>query len=571
MNMPQWFSLRGQPSALPRADAPASVRLSGEASALEAAASVAGGLGPITARSLSELSSLHKPFIRDPFYRLRPAFSREAAELSLELANMAYTLELEPWMEAGWNDFSIQIDNTLQSGLTHGESADGERMQNLISAWKMYRAKAALREHNPISQILGALRQRERSDTIKAVCMMHPLENGRFLLAIGFMGTGKRFYDWISNFRFTTEEGFHKGFYQLCTYFEQGAESIVFPKTAAALGLERLTLSEVLHEMSSARSRFRLWMAGHSQGGAVMQVFTHRLITDWGVLPQNMVGFGFASPTVATGRLVYDPAAYPLYHILNSDDMVPRMGALIHLGLGLYYQANDQLRAETYALSTLPADVAAREALRPYQLQMTDTASILLYSTAFLQCLAAEKGEEGLNSLMSKKWSVAPLDRMLTYAGGKAQSWLDKLIENAQNGHIALTGSPMEERRLAFLRDSMRPLVREIPFRRLMGAVAGYCVPPHHIMRNQQRERGAYAYIVQNGLGALRPFIWLNPTGGVPEKRFAAQPGLGMEPDAAVSAPRPVRRRDTPPAGRGARGAMRGKQRLGITAKRASR
>ena len=99
--------------------------------------------------------------MRDPFNRLRPPFSREAAELSLELASMAYTLDLEPWTEAGWNDFSIQIDDDLQSGLTRGTSADGERMRALINALKVRRAKAALRERNPVSQVMSALRQRE--------------------------------------------------------------------------------------------------------------------------------------------------------------------------------------------------------------------------------------------------------------------------------------------------------------------------------------------------------------------------------------------------------------------------
>ena len=113
-----------------------------------------------------------------------------------------------------------------------------------------------------------------------------------------------------------------------------------------------------------------------------------------------MTGYGFASPTVATGRLVQDPAAYPLYHILNSDDMVPRMGALLHLGLCLEYPADDDFRERCYDLSPLPADVAARLALAPYQRAMVNTPSILLYSTAFLQCMAEEKGEEGLNSLL---------------------------------------------------------------------------------------------------------------------------------------------------------------------------
>ena len=521
------------------------------------------GQGPITGCDLSELTSLSGPFVRDPFDRLRPPFSREAAELSLELASMAYTLDLDPWAEAGWNDFSIQIDDTLQSGLTHGASADGERMRALINALKVRRAKAALRERNPVSQVMSALRQRERSDTIKAVCMMHPLPEGRFLLAIGFMGTGKRFYDWISNFRFTTEEGFHKGFYQLCTYFEQGAESIVFPATAQALGLEKLTLGEVLSEMKSLSSRFRLWMAGHSQGGAVMQVFCHRLMTDWGVLAQNMTGYGFASPTVATGRLVHDPAAYPLYHILNSDDMVPRMGALLHLGLCLEYPADDDFRERCYDLSPLPADVAARLALAPYQRAMVDTPTILMYGTAFFQCMAEEKGEEGLGSLLDRKWAIPAVDRMLQAAGGKAMDLLDRLIENAQNGHVALTGQPMDEQALAALRDRMRPVVHAFPFRRLMGAVLAYCMPPHHLVHRQQD--GAYAVIVKDGLKRLRPFVWVNPARGMPMKRYARPSGslTALRAQAAASGRRAAR---SPRADR-ARGM--GVRRTGLTARRA--
>lgn len=226
------------------------------------------GRGALTGCDLSDTSSLARPFARDPFFRLRPPFSQDAAKLSLELANTAYTLDLDAWKAAGWNDFSVLIDDSLQSGMDHG---------GVRSHFKLFKARAALKEWNPISQISGALRQRERSDTIKAVCMMKPDGEGHFLLAIGFMGTGSRFYDWFSNLRFTPEEGFHRGFVQLCESFEMNAEEIVFPAAAEALGLEKLTLGEVFSEMRSLSSRFRLWMAGHSQGGAVMQVLTERL------------------------------------------------------------------------------------------------------------------------------------------------------------------------------------------------------------------------------------------------------------------------------------------------------
>ncbi|NLO85700.1 MAG: lipase family protein [Clostridiales bacterium] len=526
------------------------------------------GVGPITGCDLSELSSLVCPFERDPFYRLRPPFSKEAAELSLELASMTYTLELDPWMEAGWNDFSIQIDDSLQSGIVHNSSASGERMQSLISSLGLLRARVALREVNPVAQIMSAFRQREKSDTIKAVCMMHELEGGQFLLAIGFMGTGKRFYDWISNFRFTTEEGFHKGFHQLCMYFEEGAQSIIFPKTASALELEKLTLGDILSEMKSGSSRFRLWMAGHSQGSAVMQIYTHRLMTDWGVLPQNMVGYGFASPTVATGRLLYDPASYPLYHILNSDDLVPRMGALLHLGMCLNYAATDELRDSVYHLSTLPADIAVRNTLAPYYAHMVDMSSLLLYSTAFLECLAEEKGEESLSSLISKKWAIPAIDRVLMMAGDKAQNWLSRLIVNTQNGHIELMGEPLDEAELSKIKESMRPIVRAVPMRRLLTAVASYGVPPHHIMTNEQKNEGAYAYIVKNGLSTLQPFIWLNPKDGFPTKHFGQMPITSAVYTKPQHTAAPLRRRDSaaPAIGFG-----RGVRRKSLTASKGKR
>ena len=68
----------------------------------------------------------------------------------------------------------------------------------------------------------------------------------------------------------------------------------------------------------------------------------------WGVLPQYLVGYGFASPTVSAGELARDPADYPLYHLINTDDFVPRIGSLNHLGVGLEYRANDTLRSAAY-------------------------------------------------------------------------------------------------------------------------------------------------------------------------------------------------------------------------------
>ncbi len=464
------------------------------------------GRGALTGCDLSDTASLTRPFARDPFFRLRPPFSQDAAKLSLELANTAYTLDLDAWKDAGWNDFSVLIDDSLQSGLDH----DGVK-----SHFKLFKARVALKEWNPISQISGALRQRERSDTIKAVCMMKPDGEGHFLVAIGFMGTGGRFYDWFSNLRFTPEEGFHRGFYQLCESFEMNAEDILFPSAAAALGLEKLSLGEVFSEMRSLSSRFRLWMAGHSQGGAVMQVLTHRLMNDWGVLAQNMTGYGFASPTVATGRFVYDPAAYPLIHILSRDDSVTRMGALLHLGLCMEYQPDDAFRQAVYGWSMQPEDAQLRESFRFLQEGMQDMPSALTCMTALLEVLAEEKGAEGLNELLTSWWAVPAVDKVLWRAGDRAMELLDTLLSSARRTHTALTGRLMDETALTALRRRIRPLVQNTSSRRLMDVLSAYGVAPHRL-------NGAYAAIVNGGLGELRPFIWIKASSGLPVRRWGA-------------------------------------------------
>lgn len=509
--------------------------------------------GPVTGCDLSAVGALARPFARDPFYRLRPPFSPEAAQLSAELANTAYTLDLDAWKAAGWNDFSILIDDSLQSGMDH----DGVR-----SHFKLLRARAALKEYNPLSQLAGALRQRERSDTIKAVCMMRPMEDGRWLAAISFMGTGKRFYDWISNLRFTPEEGFHRGFVQLCESFESNAEEIVFPAAAEALGLEKLTLGEVFSEMRSLSSRFRLWMAGHSQGGAVMQVLTHRLMNDWGVLAQNMVGYGFASPLVATGRFVYDPAAYPLYHLINRDDPVPRMGALLHLGLCLEYQPDDAFRTAVYGLSMQEADVTLRESFQFFEEGMRDMPSVLRYMSAMLEVLAEEKGAEGMNELLTSWWAIPAVDKVLWRAGDKALDALDKLLSSAQETHLTLTGRLMDEREMSALRQRIRPLVQNTPVRRLMEVFSALGVVPHRLADTEAGAGdGAYAAIVLSKLDQLRPFIWIKATAGLPVRRYGAWMDAGQWPeiDTPVFA-QTRRRRGTPPA--------RGKMRMSYSAQR---
>ncbi len=513
--------------------------------------------GCLTGVALSDVRRLCLPPERGPFGYFRPPLSQTALRLSLELSYMTYTLDLAPWMNAGWTDISIQVDNRLESGVIVGESesAKSERIRVLINAWKLTRARMALKERNPVAQLMGAFRQRERSDTIKAVTMLHPVGDGRYVVAIGFMGTGSRFYDWFSNFRFTTEDGFHKGFYQLTEYFERSAGRIAFPETAAALGRKRLTLADVLAEMRSPRSRFSLWMAGHSQGAAVMQIFCHKLMTGWGVLSRNVVGYGFASPTTLAGARGRAPGAYPLFHLLNSDDLVPRVGALMHLGLGLYYQTDEPLRRATYGWDDSPAGRELLACAEKLTVRVTDTPSMLTSLAALGEVIIEEKTEESLNALMEKRWSIAPLDKAFSYAGGKAKGSLMRIVRYTKVAYHSLMGRRMKEEAVAALKEEMRPVVRSMSIRRLMEALRDRMHPPHMLCRADNRP-GAYGYIVLQGCARLRPFVWEANAGETPRLRFAA----GYAAFAGRASAPPIRQPSRPsPRSRGI-GALRARR-----------
>jgi len=258
---------------------------------------------------------------------------------------------------------------------------------------------------------------------------------------------------------------------------------------------------------------------------------------------------------VATGRFVYDPAAYPLVHFINSDDPVPRMGALLHLGLCVEYQPDDAFRAEIYRLSTQEEDVQTRESFRFLTDGMQDMPSSLLHMAAMLEVLAEEKGAEGMNELISSWWAVPAVDKVLWRAGDRAMDLLDALLTSAREAYLALMGRAMDERALTALRQRIRPLVQNTPVRRLMEVLSDLGVAPHRLA-------GPYAAIVMNALDELRPFIWIKVSAGLPVRRYGSWLEAGAWPELATPVFARAKRQKAIPY------AINGKLRLSYSARR---
>ena len=477
--------------------------------------------GELTGAVLGGTDGLFMPPVPDCFGMERRPLTEAGLKLSLELSRMAYTLELEPWLRAGWTDFSVQVDNQLTTGIhAREDEKSGERVQSVADSLRLMLARMAMKEVNPVSQLTGALRQREQSDTLKAVVMVKPIEDKHFVLAIGFMGTGTRFYDWFSNFRVGTEGGFHKGFYQLMQGFVRNETEILFPDTAQALGLETLTLKDILLDMRREDSRFSLWMAGHSQGAAVMQVYCHHLLKALGIQESHILGCGFASPTVAVDNAATGSGTWPLYHVLNADDLVPRMGSLKHFGFCLQYTPDAGFRDAAYDWSQTQEARDARKDAQRLTLYITNTLSFLSALTALFSVICEEKTDEAIFGGTEGFFSVAPIEKVFSFAGKKAKDSLMNMISYMKKSYREIRGQEMDEAAIRFLMERFRPIVKSMPLKQLLSALYDQLYPPHSLCRAKTMN-GAYLRIVRDHSHELTPFLWQDGTASQPHRLYA--------------------------------------------------
>lgn len=462
-------------------------------------------LGEETHINLGDTSPFTLPWVKDPFGKERPPLSIEAMRLSVELAANTYAMNVDPWINAGWQDITIQVDGDLTSGV---EPADNKPFSRLSSAWKMYRVRSRIQQKSPLGQMVGALRQIEKSDTGKGLVMCHPTEDGRYIVAISFMGTGARLYDWFSNFRMVSEDGMHKGFLQLTRQFEDNEASIAFPQTAKELGMENLTLKQILQEAQQEDSRFVLWLVGHSQGAAIMQVYCHHKMKHDGVLPRNIVGYGFAPPSVAIGPAIKDPAAYPLYSVVNSDDLIPRMGSEVHLGMLLIYFAGEDIRRQCYPWPRDEASVHNRMAVRPMLVHMTDTAGCIETSISYFRALSQLSPQDILTILRGIAGKHAALQKMLVAADGRLDAVLRFLCRHLASAYQSITGHDIDELSVSVMEEKIAATISTIGLKPFNNALMELMLYPHTCVRRSGALMGSYPYITLFGTDQLKPMVW---------------------------------------------------------------
>lgn len=463
--------------------------------------------GPATGYDLTDLTPLTAPRRLDAWGCLRPQATRGFLCLSAELASSAYSMQMEPWLRAGWQDITLQVDGAL-TAVTPKDPGAGRGLTRLMRSMRLQRVYKQLEKPGPLGEMLGAVRQIRTSNTGKALVMLHPLADGRYVVAIGFTGTGRRLYDWFSNLRMMADNGFHRGFMQLEQQFEHNETAIQFPHTAARLGLEKLTLSSIIAECCHTDSRFLLWTAGHSQGGAVMQVWVHNKLMELGVLPQNLLGCGFASPSAVEGTAVMHPERYPLLHVINSDDVIPHMGAMMHLGQVLTYRTDEALRQHCYRMPTAPEDLLGRAAARQVLCQMRNTPDCLVLLAACLRLLQQHPVNE-VAEMLGHLQSSAMTRTLYAAMDARVESVLYVLEKRCAQAYRSVTDKPMPMQQVQRMMRRIHSAARQVGMKPLLAGMAQLSGAAHSMYGTAEPLTGAYAYIAATAADRLTKAVWL--------------------------------------------------------------
>lgn len=445
--------------------------------------------GRYTGCDLGDLTALTLPWQIENG-QPRPRFSRSAALLSLELAKASYELEEDRWVQAGWRDILYRGTEIAASSEEHGGSGLGGMVQNIF--------------HKLRQNVSATLRNKEEKKLDKALFMAHPLPDGRVVIAVGLMGTEMKLSDWAVNLRVDNENGMHQGFSSAADRLMESLGSIRFRDTAKQLGLPSLTLADVVEECRAPGSRFMLWLSGHSQGAAVMQLFALRLVRG-GVLPRYMIGYGFASPRVLYEGYSGDITDFPVFHILNRDDTVPKVGALLHIGRCQLYTPDEQARRVWFS-----EDWEDENFRRLFFLasRIHSTADSMVFLIALLKTLHGIPDEEALAAFSENLSRYLP-DKFSGMLSGRIRNMLDSLQNKAQQTYLTVSeGKPMPEIRVRLLTHRLSLENSRMGAFSFLRRVMRIFTAPHHLAEEEKGKLApSYALIVTRQFYALRPCL----------------------------------------------------------------
>lgn len=467
--------------------------------------------GRLTRVDLAAVDGVFAPPEKNAWGRKLPPFDPVLARFCAELSAATYDLEVERFFDAGWMDCTFQAENRLFDAID-GRYGEWQPAQAIQRGIRMKKARGAMRFS--LGDVLRGVRQLVATDTGKVLTMAHPLQDGRFVIALSFMGTSRKFYDWVTNLKMSCKNGLHEGFSQVARQLMENADRIAYPRVAKALGREKLTLSEAVNLAAREDSPVRILVCGHSQGGASAQAYVHLLMEEQGALCENLLGYTFAAPTVASLGFEGAPEAYPLYNIVNAEDFVPRMGAYMRMGVDMVYMPDEAFRSAYYGYVQGEPAAYARERGRRLMRGMTDTPTIMEGVTALCRAMQNMPDQSmAQRTLGALNAGLKYLTPAMSSLGLTATDIIRLFERQMMISYRAVTNQNPDEARLTTLEGQIMDLIGEIGPERFTQAFGEVTLCPHGITQGEGKLMPPYIAIVQRFSDSLRPCVWREEAG----------------------------------------------------------
>lgn len=442
-------------------------------------------IGTLTYTDLADVNVFADVPAQDAGGTVRAPFSIRLARMSAELAANAYDLNIQPWIDAGYADCTFVIEDRVVALDRDSDS----KLAAIESEWKRYRARSLIRGTRPIGDLIRAVRQLYVTDLGKSIVMTRMLPDGRLLLAISFIGTTEKFFDWFSNFKLRDESGMHYGFLELARQFDAQASRVALPTLAAALGKESYTFADALSDAARERERFVFWVSGHSQGGALVQTYTH-LLQGRGIDAKQIYAYTFAAPTVGFLHGISEPKRYPIYHIINRDDMVPRVGAQIRLGVDCVYCPDDAFRLKHYRLEDLP--FAAYERMRMKANGVQSTKDAICFGMAMMHMVQTGAEDEAMRGFLR---AMIPHYAVIQRVGVGMVEIAKYFFVKLEEHYRMLTGEHPDTSCYAHYVDGLRNMLAEFGPEVTADAFRVHLIGPHCMRPDKKDEAFVPPYI----------------------------------------------------------------------------
>lgn len=269
--------------------------------------------------------------------------------------NLSSIAESEQYIKKGNEKIKLgayfeDIDSILNQSLElsklayEPESKDESRKEEL----EKLGYENVMQYNNKPSQLYKHLAKKNKNASImmsavNATVATKQLDGGETLIAVAFKGTdSSNINDDLSDmYKAVDDNGFHKGFMFNAKQFDKKADKIEF-----TIDNKKVTLSQILEEMKKDDCKYKMLVTGHSLGAAVADIYSGYILKNEGINDNNIVTVTYGTPKSCAKDFTY--SGNNIVNIINTDDMVPTIGAENHLGTCLYFTPSESFRKTNY-------------------------------------------------------------------------------------------------------------------------------------------------------------------------------------------------------------------------------